>query len=261
MMRLSGAENYDGFAKVIAAGFLLRGVQGMPPIRGEDPLEFASKYDLTPPKFNALVNHLPPRYFISFGESAWKLVYSKVGSGDRDTSEMDTLEVLQDYSVKWLSGAASKINEGSSVRDAMNYVKKGLKHQSMDFLRKRGRRRQREVSDVMYTDDEGQEKRHEIETAPDVEELMEQSHSQFTTNEVQRILKKTEPDLERIHPLAPTYVTLYLEKGMSDVAFIREEQPLNRQGRPMSPASWNATYKKKILEVLRDEVLQHPDLR
>jgi len=235
---------------MVAAVFLLKRVQGMPPIRGGDPLETAAAYPTTPHGLNELSKRLPQGYFARFGQDAWTFVMSRVRA-DHTLAE----EVLSDFTLRLLSTGveAYSLREGAPLKDAKNFVLKSLKRQAVDAVNKRKRRNRREIGDHI-TDDEGQEAIREIAVAPDVETILDTMLDNFDSRLVERLLESpdTRRKLDRVHPQAQLYVELIKDKGITDKKFLEEVKPLTLKGKPFEQANWSF-FRKNILNVLREQ--------
>jgi hypothetical protein len=135
------------------------------------------------------------------------------------------------------------LRPGSSLRDAENYVLRGLTNEALNALRKK-----REVSDVYV--DEGEEKRHELPIFD----------SDTAEMQLRRMLPKVRHQLEAVHPDAPLYLKLSIVDGYTDREILGDpahgipsllDTPTSSQGRPLNEKLWNTHYKTRIYDVLR----------
>jgi DNA-directed RNA polymerase specialized sigma24 family protein len=202
----------DAFGEAMYAEFLKRGVQGIP----DDYKNRARK----------------------FGKISYRSMMSRFRHPDF------VEEVMMDFMVRFLSSGSQGIREGSSLRDAEQYVYTGLRRQGLNALKKK-----REVSDIFFSD--GEEGRHELSVFD--EDTVEQ--------QLKRQLPKLQSKLRAIHPDAPLYVKLSLIDGYSDKEIVGDvangvesllKHPYSSTGKPLTPSLWHVGYKAKILKVLQN---------
>jgi len=174
----------------------------------------------------------------AFGKRAYVMLASKF----HDPQLVE--EVMMNFLVGFLEKGSKNMEPGWSLRDAENYVLRGLTNAALNAKRKK-----REVSDT-YTS-EGEEKRHEL---PIFDE-------DTAERQLKRMLPRIKSKLEAIHPDAPLYLKLSILDGYQDREILGDVEhgvpslfthPYGKQGKPLNEKVWSNVYKPKIFAVLKD---------
>ena len=210
----------ESFGTTVYGIFLQRGVEGMPPIKGQPAEEFDVRR----------INRLPSGYGGDFGRKAYKMLMSRF----HDVALVE--DVMMSFALELTEKSRQWIRPGSSLRSAENYVLRGLTTRGLNVRRNRKREEFLEP---------------ESETgAPDEEAVSLQ---------IKRELPKLRSKLDRIHPDASQYVWLSVVEGYTDREIIGDpahgtpsmlDHPVGTRGNPLTLNTWNP-YKAKIYDVLK----------
>lgn len=153
-------------------------------------------------------------------------------------------DVLTSFAIRFLEGGVKHLKPGSSLRDAENYVLRGLTNEGLNALRKK-----REVSDTYVS--QGEEQRHEL---PIFDE-------DTAERQLKRMLPKVKHKLDAVHPDAALYLKLSILDGYTDREIFGDvardvpsmlPHPYGTNGHPITEKTWSTTYKPKIHKVLKE---------
>lgn len=163
-------------------------------------------------------------------------------------------DVLSSFYVRLLKGGSHGL-AGKELHHAEQSILMGVKNEAINLINFTKRRKDIQHSDVRH-DDEGGESHVE---APVFHSLEDIEHN-FPRDLVMRELPQMHHELERIHQDAPLYVKMVLLDGMQDKEIVGDPKhgkpsklphPVNKRGDPLTPQSWDMTYKPQILQVLK----------
>lgn len=167
-------------------------------------------------------------------------------------------EVMSSFLMRFIVQGGSKgLKPEAGLDSAEGYVITGLIREGLNYAKQQQRRKHREHGMTVY-DDEGGEKQMDIPVIHDLEDLA----GRFPDQVILKALKEPslKHDLEKEHPDAPLYVKMVLVDGYHDKKIVGDPKhgvpsmlphPFNKAGDPLTPQSWDMTYKPKILNVLR----------
>jgi len=177
----------------------------------------------------------------AFGKRAYTLLLSKY----RNPRMAE--EILSEFLLRFMEKGSAKLNPGTDVKAAENYVLTGVVREGINQLRSMQRRR--EDPDVYFSNSDEEVQRETPVFDQDNDETL-----------LIRALSKMRPKLERIHPDAALYLKLSLIDGYKDRQIIGDPahgvksmlpHPFSSQGKPLNEASWNLTYKKPIMALVK----------
>lgn len=225
----------DAFGKVMYGEFLNHNVSGLPDIHGKPALEVANgKKNIT--------NRLPPGYGREFGRKCFLMLMGLA----RNPQVVE--EIMADFAVKFLESGSKHLREGTTLREAENFVMRSLKNANIDRMRKK-----RELSDNLGDGEEG-----EARSLYDVTPTFDETTVEKLFDE--RMLPKVRQRLKTIHPSAEQYVKLIID-GHSDREILGDpehgepsllDDPLTTTGKHLNEKNWGS-YKVKIFDVLKKE--------
>jgi hypothetical protein len=234
-MRLA-VSSTEAFGSAVYAEFLKHGVTGMPDINGRPASEFDPK------------GRLPYRYGAEFGSKIYKMLLARF----RNPALVE--DSMSSFMYRFLKpgGAASQIQPGTSLKVAENLILKSVTNETLNNIKAQGRRRE---NSLVHQDD-GDDVVVDINDM----EAMPNMDRELLRHEFNKKLPKIRHKLEAIHPSAPQYIELALTRGLDDKEIVGSprdgipsmlDHPFSNSGAPLSPQSWDATYKPKILAVLK----------
>lgn len=227
-MVLSSAS-IDAFGNAIYAEFLKAGVPGMP-----DP---GPRWN---PKSPRAADTLPRNYGREFGTRAYRLVIKLTGNPERAD------DVMMDFLVSFVTKGAKQMNAERGLKDAENYVLKGLANQAKMSNRQKTRSPESLIFDQDARDDDGPKMQFKDDNAL---YNLDQIFPMWRSPQVLRAL-------DRVHPDAALYLKLLLE-GYDESEIIgdyRKDIPSmlpTLQKKPITPQAWNYRTKPAIRDTLR----------
>lgn len=247
----------EAFGRIVYAEFLRLHIPDMPPIRGSAPYDVIDVHD------RKLADKLPPGYGKDFGERAYLTLAKKFGGNA--ASDIFS-EYLSEYLVKFLAPGHARPDPERGLKDAENWVMKGLFNKSMDIYRE-VQQREKDFRSISRGEDEDVKGGIEIDledprSFQDIEDILPPHR-----------MRLVEEKLRRVHPDAPLYVELLMQ-GYNDREIIGDERfqerqmekgeitgPLGRksklphlQDHPVSFQYWSSKIKPKILHVLEEAI-------
>lgn len=233
LVRLASSST-DAFGKVMYGEFIQRGIIGLPDVHGKPVAELPVKN---------ITNRLPPGYGRDFGSKAFKILMGKY----HNPQMVDDL--MSDFLLRFLEKGSKHLVAGSTLKDAENYVLRGLQNDALNWLRKK-----RETSDMLPHDTgDSNEPRSIYEVTPAFDE--DSAEKLFD----ERMLPAVRVKLRQIHPDAEQYVKLSILDGYTDREILGDpangvpsllEHPYGGGGAPLNEKLWGH-YKKKIYDVLK----------
>lgn len=226
-MVLSSAS-IDAFGNAIYAEFLKAGVPGMP-----DP---GPRWN---PKSPRAADSLPRNYGREFGTRAYRLVMKLTGSPERAD------DVMMDFLVSFVHNGKKHLNPERGLKDAENFVLKGLANQAKMSNRQKTRSRENLIMDQGPMDD-GPAMQFKDDKALDNLDVI------FPMWRSPKVLNA----LKRVHPDAPLYLKLLLDGYVESeiIGDYRKGIPSmlpTLQAKPITPQAWNYRTKPAIREVLQ----------
>lgn len=235
------ASAQETLGRLVYAEFLRKGVRDMPDIRGKSADQYVQEMGakIHDPR---LADKLPPKYGLEFGAR----MYSHLMKGLRKPSDVD--EVISRFMRRLFGGSAKGMHDGLSLRQAENYMLKGLLNEMRNYRDTLGRQ------ESLSKEDKGESEVKQVDIRDP--QFLEKIEDQFPIHElihdpfVQRELRK-------IHPDAPLYLQLMLE-GYNNEEIVgvptegQESMLPHLKAQPMSPQNWHKSKLPKIYQVLKE---------
>lgn len=251
LLRLA-EDQTQNFGRTMYGEFLMKGVQGMPPIRGV-PAESTKFWHAQ----RNPADSLPTNYGSDFGNHAWRTLMKKVPG----ISLADAKDALQDTAIDFVGGASRHLDETFTLEHAEYYVINAVVNRGKMSLRSRSRRRE----DYVREDTE----KGGVPNFDHVDRDSIQDFNDFVkARSMQKIMPQILRDLERAHPAAADYVRLVLETGLPENQIVGDPRkgvpsmiPYLKEN-PITPQGFNFRVKPKIREVFqryRDDLAPTPD--
>lgn len=220
----------EAFGATVYAEFLKNSVEGMPEIGGTVP----------DPK------RVPRGYGRDFGKKAYAILMSKLHNPQR------VEDVMSEFLIRFIERGSTGLRPGTSIKEAENYVLKGLVRLGYNSLR--NSLRKREVSDTLVYDryDAKSDTRMDFPSFDD-------SHSDSLRSIFEDALPSLQGRLKAIHPDASRYIELSLD-GYTDREIIGDiahgtpsmlSDPYSLHGTPLNEKAWQAGFKPKILNLFK----------
>jgi hypothetical protein len=255
------ASSQEAFGNPIYAIFLLAGTKGMPNISGKTAEEFMAEFNAKygekdwNAKFKLLSGKLPSNYGADLG----KRIFAKVLANSKSTAKAE--DIMSKWLMRFMTSGHKGLEEGGTLSRAENYVFKGVMNDA-NSAHKSPSNRERSMD---QRNEDGEETEFDIPTSAEVEDL----GKILPEGAVHQALKdpKLIRELEKAHEDAPLYVKMVLTDGLDDKSIVGDPRiglpsklphPFNSQGKPLTPQSWDMTYKKKIMHALRDYFESNP---
>lgn len=222
------AADTSGFGQVSYGLFLMHGVEGLPPIKGQPAENFK------PAKPADIDRTIPRGYGKDFGEKVYRVLLHTFKNPDFAE------EVMSEGIVKIITGGSYLTNElkGKPLSKAENLFIKSMVNLGIDLQRKRGREKS-------MVDEEGVEQ--VIEDPKSWEEL-EKHLPEKELDAIRRELAEVNP---RLAPDIALYFDLLLD-GFKDSEIVKDQMLPFLKDKPMSQQAWSKTYKEQIKRVLRE---------
>jgi len=222
------AADTTGFGQVTYGLFLMHGVEGMPPIKGEP----AETFKPSSPK--EIDRKIPPGYGADFGKKVYRVLLHTFK--DNDFAE----EVMSEGMLKIITGDNSLSRElpGKQLSKAENLFIKSMVNLGIDIRRKRGREKS-------MVNEEGVE---QVLEDPRAWKELETHLPEKEIDAIRRELAEVSP---RLAPDLPLYFDLLLE-GFKDSEIVKNQMLPFLKDKPMSQQAWSKTYKEHIKRVLRE---------
>jgi hypothetical protein len=255
---------HEPFSRAMAAMFLLAGVRGMPPIKGQSPEEFMAAFKggkhgqgSWHSQVNALTAMLPRGYAGVIGGAAFKQALA-VSRNNIDTAE----DILSMVLTTFLGGAGQNIKP-VSFGEAIKLVQTSAHNTGINL----GKKRQREVMPGAGEEDDERSGVPEG-IAPGVHNLDELAHKHVKLLLEAMHSSALKSELEHIHPSAVQYVELLLEgydkseilgmtpRGQALPGGSKLKHPVTKSGQPLTPQNWSP-YEKKIFDTIRGFAAKH----
>lgn len=251
-----------GIGRSFAAMFLLAGVRGLSPIKGDDALAWAESWKAANPgpwqhQVVKLDKALPSTYGSELAGPLWAAAMAGAAGSSQNAEDL-----LQEVYIQFLSGLGQKI-EAHDVNSALKYVKNMIQWRGKNRLQQ-----QRKQKSLTKDDDEDAGLEREIVDDRDLDALMDEHNARVIVEAIFKDpgLKRT---LESIHPDALQYLQLNAQ-GYDDVEILgvnaKQEvlgEPLLKHpvlnGKRIYPALWN-TKKQQMFHTIREhfkQKLQH----
>jgi hypothetical protein len=263
------ARDTAGVGHTFAIMFLLAGVQGMPPIQGEDALSWMEKWkEENPGSWNSQVHklssdkRLPRNYGADIAGSLYASAM-RVSGGRPDKVEDLVMNVLTSF----LAGFGKDINP-EPLSKAIGYVQNSIRNLGINEIKKHDRREHSLTRDT--GEDEGLQE--EISQDRSLDDVMDDKNARLILKEIvsNSRLRST---LERIHPDALLYLKLNME-GYDDREILGTENPkpgqeaivvgpsllkhpYSRSGIRLYPSSWS-TMKADMFQAIKKNFMSGP---
>ncbi len=181
-------DTAEVLGRVAYAEFVKAGVVGLPDVNGRPALELREKF-----QGSRAADRLPQGYGKGFGVKAWRIALVKLKNPEI------VEEAVGDLMSKLISGKI-KIQEGSDLRKAENFIVTALLNAGIDMYRRR-----KHQESQLPTDAEGEELDFgDPSTFRELDNLVSKA-------DMTRIMS----DLQRVHEKAPSWVEAQLE-GLTD---------------------------------------------
>lgn len=253
-----------GIGKGFAAMFLLAGVRGLPPIKGQDAIEWVTAWKAANPgAWHSQVVKLDKALPSTYGsEIAGPLWAAAVATSAGNQSNADDL--LQDTYIKFLGGDGQKI-DAHDLAGAIKYVKTMIAWRG-----KNTQKRLRRDQSLTVEDDEGQEIEREVGHDRDLDKLMSEHNAKLIFQKIQHD-HALRGKLEAVHPDALQYLDLNAQ-GYDDTEILgipamggpndatgpsMLKHPNSSRGIRLYPRAWNG-YKAKMFAIIKDHFQHQP---
>lgn len=227
------SSSTDAFGKVMYGEFLQRGVVGMPDVNGKPAADLQITHNTT--------NRLPHGYGREFGSKAFKILMGKYHNPQM------VEDLMGDFLLRFLEKGSKHLKPGTPLKEAENYVLRGLQNDALNWLRKK-----RETSDMLNRP--GDDEEHSIY---DVTPAFDEDSAEKLFDE--RMLPIVRGKLRKIHPDAEQYIKLSILDGYTDREIIGDpangvpsllDHPYGLGGSVLNEKVW-WHYKKEIYDVLK----------
>lgn len=196
----------ESIGRGLGAVFILKGVTGLPDVRGKSAQEFLESLPEPKRDVNSLIARLPPHYLDSFAVKIRNAITSKFKSEDL------AKRAISQWLPRFILGGWKGMHEGVAINAAASYIMSSIQREGMNVIRHdRGHKYDRSLDEQ---DEEGHTMLNLADPHPSALDLLESHRDRpvWESPKVRRILET------KVHPDAPKFLDLRLEgKGIKEI--------------------------------------------